>query len=184
MLLSDKRPISQKELAELCTIPVDTIKSIEVGRLALSPTVLRKITEATGAYHEQARWTQSNGTPFTYSFFRKYRQRRPGALSHAIDGIRVDLIKSRIDWLFKNVPGQSWNALQSRLTYFLEECKRDLKLTSDDALFYKPWPDVPKDLTATQLAKSKKQKHHYPPGSAGNKKYKRMYGPKADLAKT
>jgi hypothetical protein len=63
-------------------------------------------------------------------------------------------------------------------------CKRDLKLTSDDALFYKPWPDVPKDLTATQLAKSKKQKHHYTPGSAGNKKYKRMYGPKADLAKT
>jgi ribosome-binding protein aMBF1 (putative translation factor) len=55
-------PTSQQDLALLCQIPVDTIKSIEVGRLALNTTVLRKIAEAIGASwdYEQEKWTRGD----------------------------------------------------------------------------------------------------------------------------
>jgi Helix-turn-helix len=170
--------ISQHDLALLCEIPVDTIKSIEVGRLALNPIVLRKIAEATGASwdHEEARWTRFDKTEFTFSFFSDYRQHR--LKRPLIHNLLVDVIHSRINWLFENVPEESWAILRSRLTYFLEECKRDLKLTSNDALFYSPtWLAANKNPIAPKLGKPEQQKHQQRPkngrprkGVAGNKK--------------
>jgi len=180
--------ISQKDLALLCQIPVDTIKSIEVGRLALTPTVLRNVAVATGASwdHEQGRWTPFDKTAFTFSYFSEYRSRRlnRSTLARAIDQLIVTLIHSRVDWLFENVPAESWDILRSRLDYFLEECKRDLKLTSNDRLFYTPaWFEASKDL-APQSPESQKQEQHHAArrvrqlgNVAGDKKRKRKYGP-------
>ncbi len=175
--------ISQTSLAELCQIPVDTIKSIEVGRLTLSSTALEKIAAETGAHwdHEKARWTRFDKTEFSFSYFSDYRRdwlKRP-----AIGPALVHLIHSRIEWLFENVPDESWERLRSRLNFFLEECKRDLQLTANDALFYRPaWLDSAKDSTAKQLVSTGQQKRRRAPTArgprgnvAGNKKRKRKY---------
>jgi len=180
--------ISQKELALLCQIPVDTIKSIEVGRLALTPTVLRNVAVATGASwdHEHGRWTRFDKTAFTFSYFSEYRSRRlnRSPIARSIAQVIVNLIHSRIDWLFENVAAESWDILRSRLDYFLEECKRDLKLTSNDRLFYTPaWLEASKDFAAPQSPESQKREQHHTAkrvrlrrNVAGQKKRKRTYG--------
>jgi hypothetical protein len=185
---SKERHFSQKKLALLCAIPVDTIKSIEVGRLALTPAVLRNIAVATGASwnHEEARWTKFDKTAFTFSDFSEYRFSKlsRSALDKAYGEVAVALIHSKVDWLFKNVPVESWDILKSRLSYSLEECKRDLRLTANDALFYRPKRlETGNGPAATLLAKPLNQPFHRPPkrvgelgNIAGNKKRKRRYG--------
>jgi hypothetical protein len=180
--------ISQTALAELCRIPLDTIRSIEVDRLKLSSTVLEKIATETGAHwdHEEARWTRFGKTEFSFSDFSNYRRLglKRSLLDKAIDKSRVHLIHNKIEWLFENVPDESWERLHSRVNYFLEECKRDLQLTANDALFYRPaWLDSAKDSTAKQLVSPGQQKRRRAPTVrgprghvAGNKKRKRKYG--------
>jgi hypothetical protein len=183
--------ISQMALVELCQIPLDTIRSIEAGRLKLSSTVLEKIATETGAHwdHEEARWTRFGKTEFSFSDFCNYRRRglkRPTinkVLDKAIDESRVNLIHSKIKWLFENVPDESWERLHSRLNYFLEECKRDLQLTANDGLFYHPASLGSEDSAADQLVKPGQQKHGRAPtvrgpqgNVAGNRKRKRKYG--------
>ena len=171
--------INQTALAELCQIPRDTIKSIEVGRLKLNSTALEKIAAETGARwdHEQERWTRFDKTEFSFSSFSDYRRwrcKRP-----IIDKALVDLIHSRIEWLFENVPDESGERLRSRLNFFLEECKRDLQLTANDALFYRPaWLDSAEDSAAKQLVNPGQRKRRRAPRGnvAGNKKRKRKYG--------
>jgi transcriptional regulator with XRE-family HTH domain len=176
---------SQKSLAELCQIPIDTIKSIEAGRLALSSDVQRKIAEETGAHWhpKKARWTRFDRTEFSFSSFWDYHReklKRP-IVAEAL----VDLIHSRIDWLFKSVRDEDWQRLRSRVNHFLEECKRDprltLRLTANEALFYHPFGS--EDSAANQVVKPEQQKRRRastargPRGNvAGNKKRKRKYG--------
>lgn len=177
--------ISQTSLAALCQIPVDTIKSIEVARLALSPDVLRKIAEETGAHwdHEEARWTRFDRTEFSFSSFcdyHRWRFKRP-----IIDEALVDLIRNRIDWLFRNVPDEDWERLRSRVNHFLEECKRAFVSTADDATFYRPaWLGSANESAAVQLVKPVQKKRKHAPNRrgergtvAGDKKRKRKYGP-------
>ena len=178
--------VSQESLAELCQIPVDTIKSIEVDRLALSSDVLRKIADETSAHwdHEKERWTRHDKTEFNFSAFCDYRQRRlapPSAVEKAIDELTI---KSRIYWLFANVPAESWKRLRSRLIIFLDECKREYRITANDALYYRPAPSgSANESAAAQPVKPEQQKHERAPkrrgrgAIAGNKKLKRKYGP-------
>lgn len=179
---------SQTSLAELCQIPVDTIKSIEVGRLALSSDVQRKIAEETGAHWhpEEAHWTRFDRTEFSFSSFCDYRRER--LKRPIIDEALVDLIHSRIDWLFRNVRDENWQRLYSRVNHFLEECKRDprltLRLTANEAGFYRPgWLGSANESDAAQLVKPGQKKGKDAPnrrgqrgGIAGNKKRRRKYG--------
>jgi hypothetical protein len=178
--------VSQASLAELCQIPVDTIKSIEVGRLALSSDVLRNIAEETGAYWDQgeARWTQLDKTEFNFSSFSDYRRERL-ILPSSIDKAVADLmIKSRIDWLFENVPAESWKRLRSRLIIFLDECKRNFQLTDNDALFYRPASlGLANESAAAQPVKAGQQKRKHVPSRrgqrgaiGGDKTRRRKYG--------
>jgi hypothetical protein len=173
--------ISQQKLAEICQIPWDTIKSIEAGRMALSPNVRRKIAEETGAHwdYEKARWTRFDKTEFTFSFFSDYRQwrlKRP-----IIDKALVDSIHRRIDWLFEKVPDEDWERLRSRMNYFLEECKREYRITANDALFYHPASlGSANESAAAQPVKAGQQKRTSRRGQrgaiGGDKTRRRKYG--------
>jgi transcriptional regulator with XRE-family HTH domain len=178
--------ISQNELAQLCHVPVDTIKSIEAGRLALNATALRNIAEETGARwdHEEEHWTRFDKTEFNFSSFSDYRRERltpPSSIDKAVADL---MIKSRIDWLFENVPAESWKRLRSRLIIFLSECKRDFQLTANDALFYRPASlSSANESAAAQPVKPEQQKRKHAPNRrgqrgaiAGNKKRRRKYG--------
>jgi hypothetical protein len=176
--------MSQEEFAELCQIPTNTIKSIEVGRLALTPTVSRNVAEATGARWDDKRhrWARFNdNTAFTFEDYAEYRHklRNPSSLDQSINQGTVAQIHCRIEWLFEHVPAESREILRSRVEFFLEQCKRDFNLTKDDALFYRPWLSSGKDYSLfMNLAQQKLQRvpsvrglH----GVAGNKKRKRLY---------
>jgi hypothetical protein len=176
--------INQTALAELCQIPLDTIKSIEVGRLKLNSTALEKIAAETGARwdNEQERWTRFDKTEFNFSSFSDYRLHR--LRPNAIDKALVYLIHNKIDWLFENVPDESWQRLRSRLNFFLEECKRDLELTANDGPFYRPASlGSANESAAAQTVKPEQEKGEHAPNRrgqrgaiAGNKKFSRKYG--------
>jgi transcriptional regulator with XRE-family HTH domain len=174
--------INQRDLAQLCQVSVDTIKSIETGRLALSSRFLENIAETITAHwdHEQGRWTRRDGKPFTFADYCEHYRRmlNPSPIDRAIAQGRVELIKSRIDWLFENVPDESWQRLLARLNHFLEECKRDLTSNSNDELYYHPaWLQSANESAGTQPLKAEQQKRRRAPkGAAGNKKRKQKYG--------
>src|SRR6266487_6894496 len=78
--------LRQKEMSDVCGCSVDTIQSIELGRLALSELLARKISNATGI---GAGWLLGNDRkaplisdvfgyfePFTVSTYEKRRSER------------------------------------------------------------------------------------------------------------
>jgi len=134
--------ISQKELAQLIGISANTIRKIEFGSRSLTDTVLTEVKVATGARwdRERRRWTQLEEKLFTHEDYTEHRRRmlNPSTMDQAIQQSTVVLIHCRIEWLFDNVPEKSREKLRSRVDYFLERCKRDFKLTTNDASFYAP----------------------------------------------
>lgn len=182
--------ISQPEFAQICGISANTIKKIEFGSRSLNPSILTKIRIATGGAQwgpEDRRWTRNGKDPFTFADFSEHRKRvlNPSAIDQAIKAVMVDLIHRRIEWLFENIPAKSWEGLRSRLNIFLEECKRELRITANDALFYRPASlGSANESAAAQPVKPEQQKHEHVSNRrgqrgaiAGNKKRRRKYGP-------
>jgi transcriptional regulator with XRE-family HTH domain len=158
--------ISQKELAQLLGISPNTIRKIEFGSRSLTDAVLTEVKVATGAKwdRERRRWTQLEEKLFTHEDYTEHRRRmlNPSDMDQAIQKSMVVLIHCRIEWLFDNVPEKSREKLRSRVDYFLERCKRDFKLTSNDASFYTPWGSSPDSDYARfmKLAQEKRELMH------------------------
>ena len=121
---------------------------------------------ATGARwdRERRRWTQLEEKLFTHEDYTEHRRRmlNPSTMDQAIQQSMVVLIHCRIEWLFDNVPEKSREKLRSRVDYFLERCKRDFKLTTNDASFYAPWGSSPNSDYArfTKASQQKLQERH------------------------
>jgi transcriptional regulator with XRE-family HTH domain len=140
-LLSNKGEIAlitQNELSEICDIPINTIRQIEIGRRALNSSARKKIEEVTTATWnpKKARWTvYGSDEPFTFSWYRLHRRfmgKRPPNYQS-----RIRLIHAKIDGLFDQIPERSWNLLSFRINDSLEECRRDFKLKDLDEARYK-----------------------------------------------
>jgi hypothetical protein len=105
-------------------------------------------------------------------------------MDQALKIFLVTQIHSRIEWLFESVPAKSWDILRILVDDSLEECKRRLKLTKNDALFYRPWASSVKDSAYAQFMNLAKQRLEHTAdkrsdfrgNAAGNKKRKRKYG--------
>ncbi len=154
--------MSQEELARLCRVPANTIKSIEVGRLKLTPAVLKNIRESTGARWDdkKVRWMRfHDDNAFTFEDYIEYRDKLlcPTTLEQATQSGLMVLIHCRIEWLFDNVPRESWNSLRSAIDSFLEECKQEFKLNKNDAAFFFPVRSA-KDSDYARFSKASQQK--------------------------
>jgi hypothetical protein len=152
------------------------------------PGVLTKVAIATGASwdHEKRRWTRYDKDPFTLADFSEHRRRMldPSTMDQAIKMGLVIQIHSRIEWLFENVPAKSWDILRILVDDSLEACKRRLKLTKNDAFFYRPWLSSVKDsayarftnLAQQKLEHTADKRSDFRGNAAGDKKSKRKYG--------
>jgi DNA-binding XRE family transcriptional regulator len=135
--------VSQKELAKRLRISAHTIKKIEAGYKRLSTLVKKKITAATSARWDGQKWIRPDGQPFQYEDYSWYQSEKLNrkldpALDQAIGRFGVVEIHCRIEWLFKNIPGKSWDDLKYRFDDFLEKCKREFKLNRNDYAFFNP----------------------------------------------
>ena len=159
--------VSQIELAKICRLSPNTIKKVEFASRRLSTNILTRVKITTGASwdSEQRRWNRYDGNLFAFADYLEHRERilNRSAVDRAIDQIRVDLIKSRIDWLFENVPVKSWEIIRSRVDLFLEEIKREYQLPANDTRFYRPsWLGSAKDSSVTHLIEAGQQKRGTP----------------------
>jgi hypothetical protein len=180
--------ISQTTLARLCQIPLDTIKSIESGRLRLTPDLAKRFAVATGAGwdYDRQRWTLFNGDAFSFAHFSKHRSSKlnPSPIDQALNHMMVGELQYRVAWLFDHAPAEEWGMLKFEMDHFLNRWKQ--KLTASDAPFPQPpWRVSATDSADTQGVKEGQQKREHASkkpvkGSyavSGNKKRKPLYLP-------
>ena len=138
-LLSEKEPFTQNRLAEISGIPIDTIRSLEVGRFQLGQATRQKIIEATGARWDdkKRRWLASpdESIPFNFAVYSAYRRfiARPSSDQERKNDLAV--LKCKLDLLFEEIPDRFRDSLLHRITACFEECQQDFRLKEHRAFF-------------------------------------------------
>jgi len=131
-LLSEKGkdgPMTQKDLAQLISVSVNTIKAVEAGQRNkhnLSSNIVYQVAGATGAlwnYREKQWMSMEENTPFTFDSFSKFRRQRVGPPSDRMEeATQVSQLESKLGQLFRFVDGSRWWELRFRCERFLEDC--------------------------------------------------------------
>jgi hypothetical protein len=141
-----EKPLTQRKLSEHIGIPLDTIRSIESGRLRdgkPSDAVLDKISRQTGAFwnKEKERWESllpdlvtPPAEPFSFAVYKQYRSqfiRRPANGPDLIGSLNVKMIE-----LFGTVPDSCWWDLYLRYDNFIKTCQRDFHLEKLEGIYW------------------------------------------------
>jgi DNA-binding XRE family transcriptional regulator len=152
-LVASPKPMTQSELAEALRISVDSVKSMEVGRLQPSPKLLARIYRKYGVQWDDAReeWTAPTNAwrrgPKPRSKYMRgtvkggtVKMWNPRATLKHIQAYQEalqltgekrppwdrDAVKWRIDELFDSVPGELWLDLLDQIQDFLDQRRDDL----------------------------------------------------------
>jgi transcriptional regulator with XRE-family HTH domain len=131
-ILRQQLGITQKELAAVIGVSTETLSSIETGRIkTLSDALLKKIAYATGgSWNSDAQeWVIGTAmlakhirTPrLSRGYYDSYRALFETAPAEEQATVELEMIKSRVDILFKRIPRQQWTALLTRTNDALEE---------------------------------------------------------------
>jgi transcriptional regulator with XRE-family HTH domain len=134
---SESAPLSQAELAEASTIPVDSIRGIENNRRTLTETHLHRIKVNLGAEWDPKRKTWffafSPATPYSAELYEKFRTKW---FQHPRQAqIEADLLCRRLLELIMQVEDADYNNLFYRLFDFLDETRTELHITGARRVF-------------------------------------------------
>jgi transcriptional regulator with XRE-family HTH domain len=134
----DKFPISQQSLSEITNISASTIRAIEGGQRNLTASISWQIALIIGADWDKKRrrWIyllpdqQGRHLPFKYENFLEFHgimSKRPPDYKREIE----NLLK-QINQLFDDVSDDRYSALYFRFQDFVEKCKYDFRLKSNE----------------------------------------------------
>jgi hypothetical protein len=133
-LLGRENPMPQHQLSRMTEIPVDTIRSLEVGRMTFSKAIQRKITAETGGVWDDDRKCWMTGPlcfeklePFTRQHFEFYRSIIISEPGMEFQELAPNCVKVGIDKLFERIPKRHWVKLFFRLSDVLEQIGRDFR---------------------------------------------------------
>jgi len=130
-------PVTQRQLSRIVGIPLDTIKSVESGRMSLSPRVQKNIRRFAGVVWDdkEERWISRSFifrqgaitpelSPATAADIREYRKMMEQSAATGSDRDR-DAVKMRVDALFDQIPARYWIHLLFRMQDSLEELREE-----------------------------------------------------------
>jgi transcriptional regulator with XRE-family HTH domain len=122
--------LTQPELSDLTGIPIDTIRSLENGRIeSMTPDLLRKIKVKTGGSWDRKtrHWVIGikEPVPLTLELSERYFQLLEIEPDKELQKEDLYSIEHRIKKLFERVPKSSWVKLALRFNDYLEQCRQD-----------------------------------------------------------
>jgi len=130
--IGKRAPVTQNQLAEICALSLDTIRSIEAGRRSLGLPTRQKILEATGA-----RWSDKNrdwfvsadeSLPFDFAAYRAYRRFLIEEPSDDQKTRDLGILRAKIEFLLEEIPTRFRHNLLLRLNDSLEQCQKAFRL--------------------------------------------------------
>jgi transcriptional regulator with XRE-family HTH domain len=121
-----RKPITQHDLADLLSVPVNTIKAIEAGQRPFKGSAIAdKLVRLHGALWEAGpkQWVSVFGAqkhPYTLAIWREIERQRLKRPRNSDDHVR--LLQRNLEELLKLVPDKRWWELRFRCEQFIRDC--------------------------------------------------------------
>src|SRR6516225_1953757 len=153
----NRKPLTQAELATITDIPLESVRSVECGRMSqttLSPLIKNRILCETGAAWNERdkcwRFWKNDGPAFRREHYLKYREAIERDVASALP-IDIFLAALRIKLLMERLSPEAQFKFTFRLNTFLESSRKEFspgrffELFKDASSYIEAHPELDRD---------------------------------------